>query len=359
VLRGLELEQLRRFPPPKPGRVPFGHELRVLGRYLSGGNALFDPSGLWRAYRALASARQRLLYRAFLSSEALPPSAWRELLGADELDAWQERRLLRIAGDGFRCRFRCCPIGRVLLLGDPDEPKLLRRVLIGQDSYNMVHFMDRQLLGRYGRYLDVGPGSGVVLLNYAARADEAVGIDINPRAVAISRLNAELNGIANCRVVEDDALARGQAFGRFDLVSWNTPFVFLPEECRDTHLDAFGGHLGLDLPLRFVRCLPGLLSEAGTCYLGMSAPILRSGENLLEKQLDELAAELGLDIVNHVIQTYWHAIYRDFHEAHGIDKNELVFLAITRGSGRVRRVDPPLTTRASDRVREVAYRALR
>lgn len=359
TLRGFELREIQRFPPAKEGRVPFGHELRVLGRFLRGGNALFDPSGLARMYRVLASPRQRLLYRAFILSDALSEVEWSRLLGAGELDFWRERRLLRETGGGLSCRFRCCAIGRVVLLGDAEVPKLLRRVVIGQDSFNMVHFMDRQRAPEVDRYLDVGPGSGVVLLNYATRAREAVGIDINPRAVAISRLSAELNHIGNCRVHEDDAVANGARYGRFDLVTWNTPFVFLPEECRDTHLDAFGGHLGLELPLRFLRTLPDLLTEEGLSYLGVSAPILHSGENVLEKELQALVPELGLDVVVHVIQTYWHSLYRNFHEAHGIAKNELVFLEVRRGAGRLRRVNPPLGTQLAGRARELAYRRLR
>ena len=360
TIRGLGLRDIRRFPPPKEGAVPFGHELRVLGRFVGGGNALFDPSGLSGVYRALASERQRLLVRAFVASSPLTEAEWTKLLGADELELWRRLGLMRPWEDGLCCRLVCCPIGRVLLLGDAKKPvKLLRRVVIAQDSFNMVHFMDGQNVPSGERYLDVGPGSGVVLLNYAGRFREAVGIDINPRAVAISRLSAELNGISNVQVFEDDAVANGKRYGPFDLVTWNTPFVFLPEECRNTHLDAFGGHLGLELPLRFLSKLPELLSERGCSFLGMSAPILRSGENVLERELTRLARELGLDIVNHVFQAYWHGLYRDFHEAHGIVKNELVFLEIRRGRGRLERVEPSLGTRLAGRVRELTYRIRR
>ena len=198
-----------------------------------------------------------------------------------------------------------------------------------------------------------------MLLNYTDRFEKAIGIDINPRAVAISRLNAELNRIANCDVFEDDAVANAKRYGPFDLVTWNTPFVFLPEECRNTHLDAFGGHLGLELPLRFLRTLPEILSAEGCSYLGMSAPILRSGENVLERELARIAPELSLDIVNYVLQPYWHGLYREFHESHGISKNELVFLEIRRGSGRLERVEPSIATRLTGRVRELAYRIRR
>ena len=144
TLRGLDLRGIQRFPPAKEGSIPFGHELRVLGRFVRRGNALFDPSGLAGLYRALASERQRSLFRAFILSEPLSAAEWQKLLGADDLEVWRTRRLLRAVGDGWSCRFVCFPVGRVLLLGDAQVPKLLRRVLIGQDSFNMVDFMDRR-----------------------------------------------------------------------------------------------------------------------------------------------------------------------------------------------------------------------
>jgi hypothetical protein len=61
-----------------------------------------------------------------------------------------------------------------------------------------------------------------------------------------------------------------------------------------------------------------------------------------------------------VFQTYWHAVYREFHEAPlGIVRNELVFLEVRRGKGSLRRVEPPLGSSASDRAREVASRLRR
>ncbi len=359
TVRALPIADVQRFPPPKPGRIPFGHELRVLGKFMSKGNALFDPSAFHRLYRSAAGPVQRLIYRAFLNSETLSDAEWTQLIGAENLDTWREKRLLREGEGGWSCRFRLCPIGTVLLFGDAERPKLRRRVVIGQDSYNMVEFLRERRLGRFRRSLDVGPGSGVVLLNAARHSDEAVGVDINRRAVAISRLGAELNGIDHCTVHDADALEMGTRYGTFDLVTWNTPFVFMPDECRGAHLDAFGGHLGLELPLKFIEVLPELLAPDGVSYLGMSAPISRDGENLMERELERMAPELGLDIDNHVLQTYWHGLYREFHEAHGIVKNELVFLELRRGGGKLRRIERPVMRRVSDAAREIAYRVLR
>ena len=223
----------------------------------------------------------------------------------------------------------------------------------------MAEFMKPQALGHCQRYLDVGPGSGVILLNVSRHAEECVGIDINPRAVAISRLNAELNDASTCTIYEDDAIENGASYGRFDLITWVTPFVFLPEECKETHYDGYGGEMGMEIPLKFIKVLPDLLEEKGTAYMAAAAPILKSGENLLEPELDALAADISLEIREHVSQASWHTLYREFHEQHGICKFEHSFLELSRGPGRLERIEAPLRTRLSDVAREVAFRVRR
>ena len=358
TIRDLGISSLQKFPPRKEG-VPFGHEVRVFRKFLRGGNSLFDPSGIAGLYRAFGTDRQRQLYRGFILGKALPEAAWTDLLGAKTLAAWREHHLLRESPEGLWCRFHVFRIGRLLLIGDQLRTWLLRRVLIGQDSYNMASFMDSLPQERLRRYLDVGPGSGVILATVCPRADEAYGMDINPRAVAISRLNVELNGITNCTVILQNALEATGTHGVFDLITWNSPFIFLPEDHRDSHYDSYGGHLGMEVIFAFMRVMPGLWSDRGKAYLAASAPISKTGENILERELATLGREVGLDFVVHVLQAYWNSAYWQLQEAHGIDRFELVHLEITRGTGRVRRVDPPVATRVVDRIRGAAYRAPR
>ena len=236
------------------------------------------------------------------------------------------------------------------LIGDTERTRLLRRVLVGQDSFMMAEFMRERRLGHFRRYLDVGPGSGVVLLSVSPHADERVGLDINPRAVAVTRLNAELNRI-ECRVELEDVIANGASHGPFDLVTWNTPFVMLPPECKDTHYDGYGGELGMEVLFNFIQVLPRILAKGGRSFLAAAAPILKSGENLLEPELSKLAKSLGLDVVEHITQSYWHDLYREFHEARQIRRFEHSFLELSHGTGGFARAEAPLASRLSDRLR--------
>jgi hypothetical protein len=81
-----------------------------------------------------------------------------------------------------------------------------------------------------GRALDLGTGCGVQALHLATHATEVVATDVNERALWITRLNAELNGVleATDLDVRDGSLYDPVAHERFDLVVTNPPFVISP-----------------------------------------------------------------------------------------------------------------------------------
>jgi SAM-dependent methyltransferase len=114
--------------------------------------------------------------------------------------------------------------------------------------------------------LDLGCGSGVLAILAAEHAKRVVGVDVNPRAVALSELNALLN---DCRNVE---WRRGDWLGAvegetFDLIVCNPPYLISPDSTftfRDSGLpgDAFCE--------RLVREVPPYLTEVGLAHLLVS-----------------------------------------------------------------------------------------
>lgn len=79
-----------------------------------------------------------------------------------------------------------------------------------------------------GSALDVGCGGGVQALLAARHAARVVAVDISPRALAFTRFNAALNGVAGveCREGSFFAPVRGE---RFDLIVCNPPFTISPD----------------------------------------------------------------------------------------------------------------------------------
>lgn len=76
--------------------------------------------------------------------------------------------------------------------------------------------------GAARRALDLGSGCGVMTIAAAAFCESVVGVDINPRAIAMSRFNLALNGIRNAEIRESDLFGavRGE---RFDRIIFNAP----------------------------------------------------------------------------------------------------------------------------------------
>ena len=355
ALRGLSLGQLQRFPQPKDDGLPIGREISVLSRYLTGRCAVFEASGLARAYAWTGTARERLLSRGFVMGDTLPRHAWIDAIGQAAFERWNDHHLFRDADGGHYLRFRVYGIGPITFLADPPGSNLLRRVIAGQDSLNLVECLIAQRLPRVPRYLDVGPGSGVVLLSIAHLADEALGLDINPRAVAISRLNVELNQIDDTSVLEGDIFPADEGRRRFDRITWNTPFMLFPPECKDTHYDAFGGEMGIELQLDFIRRLPTLLTANGRALLSGTSTVLDSGENLMNRALPAIASDGGLDIDMIVLRNFYTTAFPEYQRACGVHHFESVFFDIRLGGGRCRRIEAPFGTRLLDGLRGALY----
>ena len=114
---------------------------------------------------------------------------------------------------------------------------------------------------RVGRALDLGCGAGLVALTLAGRADEVVATDINPRAAALARANAALNGITNLEVRTGDLFepVRGE---RFDRVLCQPPFFPTPDGVAGASY-SHGGTRGDELATRILAELPDHLAPNG------------------------------------------------------------------------------------------------
>jgi SAM-dependent methyltransferase len=125
--------------------------------------------------------------------------------------------------------------------------------------------------------LDLGCGAGTGALSLAPHVDRVIGTDINPRAVALSRINAELNGIGNVEFREGDMFApvAGQ---KFDLIISQPPFVSAPPGLGNATYE-YGGVRGDELPMRLLHEIPAYLANNGRAVIIAEWPEL-AGETV-------------------------------------------------------------------------------
>lgn len=382
TIRGLSLERLQKYPPPKLNGLPFGNESRVFLRYLKGKSSQLDASALSSLYGALASSRDKLLYNAFRRNDKLSRDQWSGIIGAENVEKWVANKCLRYTQDQhFVCQFSVVCVDNLIFVVDPlndhgnptetlaladDDPdrqnggkniRPFHHTYIGLDSLRQIEVMQSGGLPGGGRYMDCGPGAGAIMLYFGRWFGEAVGIDINARAAKLCQFNADLNNLRNCRVYEDDAINLNGRYGKFDLISWNLPFIFMPEEQGENSIDAFGGEMGIGLCLKFIDTLPELLEQKGVACVAALSPIMQNGENVLEQRLKQKLKRLGLDCSVRVAQIslaptldLW-----QFHKSFGIRKFESVYLYLRNGNGDLSRVETTMTRKVIDTFRERLY----
>lgn len=377
TLRGLDLVRFQKYPPPKINGLPLGNETRVLSRFLKGRSSQLDASAFSGLYRSRLSREEKILYSAFRQNDVLSCDVWASIIGENNLNRWIENKCLREKNGGLECQFSVVGLDGLVFAVDPMkdhgalwEPDFVSsaardpdsvpffHTYIGQDSLQMIEAIESRVPRSGVRYLDCGPGSGGVLLYFARQFKEAIGIDINERAAKLAQFNADLNGLGNCKTYQGDALAFGDRYGKFDLITWNPPFIFMPEENQDDFIDGYGGgELGMGLCLKFIETLPDLLADGGIACVSPLAPILESGENVLETRLNELLPRLRMDCTLQVAQislahtrALWH-----FHRSNGIRKFESVYLYFTHGSGKLKRIEAGATRKIVDALREKLY----
>jgi release factor glutamine methyltransferase len=215
-------------------------------------------------------ARLLLCYSAGLTQEALVASGAAPLSpeAAERLDSYLDRRLKgepvsRILG--FREFYgRSFQIDKNTLDPRPDSEALIDAALSEIDRHG---WRDRPL-----RILDLGTGSGILLVTLLAELPRAIGVglDLSLPALQMARENAEALGVgARAQFVASDWLeAIG---GSFDVIVANPPYLAREEfqnlslevSAHDPHLALDGGEDGLDPYRRFASRAAAALQPFG------------------------------------------------------------------------------------------------
>lgn len=157
----------------------------------------------------------------------------------------------------------------------------------------------------FARILDLGAGSGCLLLACLAELRQAtgVGIDISAGAVEIAVANALRHGLSNrARLCQDDFAADLTLYGQFDLILANPPYIPSADiemlEVDVRHFDPLvaldGGPDGLDCWRILCPQIATLLSDGGAAFVEIGAGQrefvtmlgLASGLRLIESFVD-------------------------------------------------------------------------
>nr|ACN38364.1 putative sisomicin methyltransferase [Micromonospora inyonensis] len=180
------------------------------------------------ALRQLGDALRKVVGRAeptpladLLSGTPVDPDALTGEIGVEGRRVLLDSGMAVDDGATFSSPLRGHQMHGVVVLSDPDvEEDVQHRWYV--DPLWEADLLIRLMLRRGGaRALDMGCGSGVLSLVLADRYESVLGVDVNPRAVALSRLNAALNGLTNVTFREGDMFEPAE--GRFSRIVFNSP----------------------------------------------------------------------------------------------------------------------------------------
>ncbi|WP_236046907.1 methyltransferase domain-containing protein [Streptacidiphilus fuscans] len=99
-------------------------------------------------------------------------------------------------------------------------------------SLEFLGLTDISTSGRNGSLLEIGCGAGVAVVMAALTGEgRVVGSDINPQAVANTRLNAARHGVQDrVTVLQGDLFSELADGERFDTVFWSSNYVRAPKD---------------------------------------------------------------------------------------------------------------------------------
>ncbi len=151
-----------------------------------------------------------------------------------------------------------------------------RRALIPRpETEQLVEYVADLGLPPTARILDVGTGSGVIVLSLAARfpSAEMHAVDLSEEALTLARENAERLGLAE-RIHFSRSHLLEKCEGAFDLIVANLPYIaapaaaqLAPEVRHDPAVALFGGPVGDELIRELIAAAPPCLTKGGRLAL--------------------------------------------------------------------------------------------
>jgi methylase of polypeptide subunit release factors len=300
-----------------------------------------DPIRLWHLRRR--SDATALAMRLLMFGDGLTAQQAVSAVGEPLYPLLAGAGLFHVHDDQVRCTLRLAMAGEFYAFGDDLAPG--GDAVMGMRETTIPLWRAVVSAHPVQRALDLGCGAGVIALLLCRRAAQVVACDINPRAVAMARINVALNGVENIDVREGDMFApvAGEVF---DLIAAHMPYVALPDGMPGaSHMH--GGPRGDETVCSLVAAVAPYLAPGGHAVVQAHWP-LRAGEvqaarirEVAGPELDLLLLRLGATDTDDVA-TFWGQVrersaasvarIRDHYERLGLVGTEASLTVLRRGT---------------------------
>jgi SAM-dependent methyltransferase len=228
------------------------------------------------------------LVRLFHNGIEVPAEAAARALRPVTLESVLRAGLIGSEGESVHSRVLIQPYcGLLIAVERPLDDREDVVMLVSGSTVEVSNFTVR----RHSRNsVDLGTGCGFHALMAASHSQHVFALDLNPRAVEVTRFNCVLNGIENvsCRAGNLFEPVQGE---RFDLIVSNPPYVISPASrliYRDSGMD--GDQFCLEVARQGVELL-----NPGGYFQMLFQWVQVAGEDWQERLAEELGG-LGCDL---------------------------------------------------------------
>jgi methylase of polypeptide subunit release factors len=268
-----------RSPSAASALCALGHKLRALDYQFT----TVTPATHRRVNRRAENVWARDLRGVFGWSRPYREGVLPAGVDAQLLEAGLCEELKQDSDTGWRACVRASTIGRQLYFHSAWPTSSEDAVFFGPDTYRYVAALKRalkELRRPVRRAVDIGCGAGPGAIELALCCPDATvyGTDINDDALALTGINAELNG-ANMVIPCRSNLLDG-VDGPFDVVMSNPPYILDADELPYRH---GGGEHGAGLSIQIVKAALARLNPGGSLLLYTGVAIVDGEDRFLSE----------------------------------------------------------------------------
>ena len=203
-----------------------------------------------------------------------------EVLNKELFDLLLQANVLQQTENGWKCDIRVSNYNNQRFIHSAFPTNNADSVFFGPDTYRFVRAIEQHLSSvhtkefkpqKFKRAVDICSGSGIaaIIMGLALPNCEVIGVDINDKALALSRINALAAKADNVRFVHSDLLKNIE--GKFDLIVANPPYLVDTLEREYRH---GGGEFGEQLSLDIIDAALARLAPNGTLLLYTGSAIV-------------------------------------------------------------------------------------
>jgi SAM-dependent methyltransferase len=235
------------------------------------------------------------LVRLFLMHEPVPVAVLTKALAPMSVASWVEAGILMIEGENAFPNMGLAIYDDLWLLHDT-KMEVGNEYVMGVAG-TTASLANQAIFSPGNLALDLGTGCGVIAFLAAKHCTRVLATDKNPRAIAVARFNAKLNGLSNVDFAIGDlyepvkpylaALGSGAAF---DFIYCNPPFVITPSP-QFMYRDS--GLVGDAIVEAVARGAGPLLSDGGVAQFVCNW--MHVGDQPWQQRLTSWVAESGCD----------------------------------------------------------------